>query len=143
MRKDILTAIMLTVLASAVSCRRNPVEGDRPDALMRFSVKGVEQLQGKSIIEDISGLRAACTPTINGSSITYKESVGIWADMDYLGTTRENLLPNVELAYYDKAGGNAEGWNYNFGSDEEYWTLGAVYRFRAVSYTHLTLPTKA
>ena len=131
MRKDILTVILLTVLATTVSCRRNPVEGDTPEARMRFSVTGVKQLQGKSIIEDISGLKAACTPTISGSTITYKESVGIWADMDYLGVTKENLLPNVQLAYYSKDSGNDEGWNYNFGKDEEYWNMGAVYRFRA------------
>lgn len=125
------TFIYCLVLGAAVlfSCSKpdGPVPGD---GKMTFSVTEVDGMNStRAMIEDIATLQTACTPS-SLSPFTLKESIGIWADFDYLGSTTKNLLSNVELAYYDKAAGNAEGWNYNYGTDEEYWQLGGVYRFR-------------
>ena len=125
------TFIYCLVLGAAVlfSCSKpdGPVPGD---GKMTFSVTGVDGMNStRAIIEDIATLRTACTPS-SSSPFTLRESVGIWADFDYMGSTTKNLLSNVELAYYHKEAGNADGWNYNYGTDEEYWQLGGVYRFR-------------
>lgn len=97
---------------------------------MTFGIRSVESMHStKSIVEDIADLEAACTPIM--SPFTLNESIGIWADYDYMGETYKNLLSNVELAFYTKTGGNLDGWNYNYGSSEEYWQLGGVYDFRA------------
>lgn len=114
------------------SCSRQEVPSPvRGQDRMTFSVTGVDGMNStKTMIGDIAGLQAVCTPS-SLSPFTLAESVGIWADFDYLGSTTKNLLSNVELAYYPKASGNSDGWNYNYGTDEEYWQLGGVYRFRA------------
>ena len=96
-----------------------------------FGVNSVESMQGtKAIIDEMADLEFECTP-ISTSPFELKESIGIWADYEYLGVTYNNLLSNVELAFYDKTGGNSDGWNYNYGKDEEYWQMGGVYYFRA------------
>ena len=121
----VLGAVVLSSCSKQV--RPFPSKGD---GKMTFSVTEVDGMNStRAMIEDIATLQTACTPS-SLTPFTLQESIGIWADFDYLGSTTKNLLSNVELAYYDKAAGNAEGWNYNYGTDEEYWQLGGVYRFR-------------
>ena len=130
MKKAIFIFVTLLV---AAGCRKEPVPGGRPDTgvPMTFGVASVESMQGtKAMIEDINDLKASCTP-VTISPFVLNESIGVWADYEYLGTTFNNLLSNVELAFYDKTGGNTDGWNYNYGKDEEYWQMGGIYYFRA------------
>ena len=130
MKKAIFIFVTLLV---AAGCRKEPVPGGRPDTgvPMTFGVASVESMQGtKAMIEDINDLEASCTP-VTISPFVLNESIGVWADYEYLGTTFNNLLSNVELAFYDKTGGNTDGWNYNYGKDEEYWQMGGIYYFRA------------
>ena len=130
MKKAIFIFVTLLV---AAGCRKEPVPGGRPDTgvPMTFGVASVESMQGtKAMIEDINDLKASCTP-VTISPFVLNESIGVWADYEYLGTTFNNLLSNVELAFYDKTSGNADGWNYNYGKDEEYWQMGGIYYFRA------------
>lgn len=130
MKKAIFIFVTLLV---AAGCRKEPVPGGRPDTgvPMTFGVASVESMLGtKAMIEDINDLKASCTP-VTISPFVLNESIGVWADYEYLGTTFNNLLSNVELAFYDKTGGNTDGWNYNYGKDEEYWQMGGIYYFRA------------
>lgn len=130
MKKAIFIFVTLLV---AAGCSKEPVPGGRPDTgvPMTFGVASVESMQGtKAMIEDINDLEASCTP-VTISPFVLNESIGVWADYEYLGTTFNNLLSNVELAFYDKTGGNTDGWNYNYGKDEEYWQMGGIYYFRA------------
>lgn len=130
MKKAIVIFVTLLV---AAGCRKEPVPGGRPDTgvPMTFGVASVESMQGtKAMIEDINDLKESCTP-VTTSPFVLNESIGVWADYEYLGTTFNNLLSNVELAFYDKTGGNTDGWNYNYGKDEEYWQMGGIYYFRA------------
>lgn len=126
---------ILTVILAMSGCRKD-LHPDRPAEsyhVMRFGVESVESLRGtKGIIENISNLETACTPLYVSPSLTLKESVGVWADYDYLDVTYSNLLSNVELAYYERPGGSSEGWNYgDDASDDEYWQIGGVYYFRS------------
>ena len=115
-------------------CRKEPRPDDlsRTDHVMHFGVESVEPMSGtKGIIESISNLQEACVPS-SLEPLTLKESVGIWADYDYMGTTYRNLLSDVELAYYDREKGSYEGWNYGASAeDDKYWQMGGVYYFRA------------
>lgn len=124
---------IFAVVSVICACRKEPVPDNGPlsDKPMYFGVKSVASMQGtKAVIEDFDDLKAACTP-VTMAPFKLAESIGIWADYNYLGVTYNNLLSNVELAFYDKTGGNEEGWNYNYGADEEYWQMGGVYYFRA------------
>ena len=128
--------IYIFIAIFALSGCRKDVQPDMPaesDHVMRFGVESVESLRGtKGIIENIDNLKTACTPLSEPPSLTLKESVGIWADYDYLDVTYSNLLSNVELAYYGRTGGSSEGWNYgDDASDDEYWQIGGVYYFRS------------
>lgn len=114
-------------------CRKDPrpADGDNSRVPIAFGISSVESMHGtKAIIEDLTDLEEECTPA-SKTPFTLKESIGIWADYEYLGVTYNNLLSNVELAFYEKAGGNKDNWNYNYGKDEEYWQMGGVYYFRA------------
>lgn len=127
--------IYIFIAIFALSGCRKDVQPDMPaesDHVMRFGVESVESLRGtKGIIENITDLETACTP-ISESPLTLNESVGVWADYDYLDVTYSNLLSDVELAYYDRTGGSSEGWNYgDDASDDKYWQIGGVYYFRA------------
>lgn len=124
---------VLAVLCLFSGCRKADIVPDpvQSDNAIRFSVKEVDGIKpAKSMIENINDLQTACTPK-SMSPFTLNESIGVWADFDYMGTTTKNLLSNVELAYYEKQAGNADNWNYNYGEDEEYWQVGGVYRFRS------------
>ena len=114
-------------------CRKEPrpSDGDNSRVPIAFGISSVESMHGtKAIIEDLTDLEEECTP-VSTTPFTLKESIGIWADYEYLGVTYNNLLSNVELAFYEKTGGNKDNWNYNYGKDEEYWQMGGVYYFRA------------
>lgn len=131
MRKTYSYILMASALLLA-SCEKQPSPTPTTDSIkMSFSVNGVEDMHTKCMIENITDLQRFCTPEIIGGTINHQESVGIWADLDYLGVTTENLLDDVQLAYYTKEGGNADGWNYYFGREEAYWQMGGKYRFRA------------
>lgn len=128
--RTIVLNLALGVVVLSSCAKQDPPAPVKGQDRLTFSVTEVDGMNStKTMIEDIATLRTACTPS-SLSPFTLQESIGIWADFDYLGTTTKNLLSNVELAYYDKAAGNADGWNYNYGTDEEYWQLGGVYRFR-------------
>ena len=124
---------IFTVLFALQGCGKenNLVDEHNETPAITFGVNSVESMQGtKAIIDEMVDLEFECTP-ISTSPFELKESIGIWADYEYLGVTYNNLLSNVELAFYDKTGGNSDGWNYNYGKDEEYWQMGGVYYFRA------------
>ncbi|MBO5708027.1 MAG: fimbrillin family protein [Bacteroidales bacterium] len=124
---------IFTVLFALQGCGKenNLVDEHTETPAITFGVNSVESMQRtKAIIDEMVDLEFECTP-ISTSPFELKESIGIWADYEYLGVTYNNLLSNVELAFYDKTGGNSDGWNYNYGKDEEYWQMGGVYYFRA------------
>lgn len=125
--------IILSVAMLCCGCNKEPQPSVSlpSDIAILFGVRSVEKPQStKSMIEDINDLKDACTPA-SLNPFEKKESIGIWADYEYLGSYEKDLLSNVELAYYEKANGNSEGWNYNHGTDEEYWQIGGIYYFRA------------
>lgn len=123
------------VILFLAGCWKDPHPGmkDESDHVMCFDVNSVEAMHGtKGVIEDIDDLQTACTPSQTSPSLVLKESIGVWADYIYLGATYSNLLSNVELAYYTRDGGSADGWNYGeSAADDVYWQMGGVYYFRA------------
>lgn len=131
--KNRIFILFAAAMVLSTGCHKDSIQSGGGDSApkMVFGVQSVAEIQGtKAIVESIDDLQSECTP-VSLSPFTLNESIGIWADYEYLDVTYKDLLSDVQLAYYDKAGGNSDGWNYNYGGDEVSWQLGGIYYFRA------------
>ncbi len=110
----------------------NAVVSDIP---IRWDVASIDVMQGhKKLIEENNGksaqivLQESCTPGLGD------ESIGIWADYQInVGdkvVKEENVFDGTQLIYQNKEDGNPYSY-WNYAGKDLYWTLGAVYTFRA------------
>ena len=125
---------VMLLLPMLVACAGNEVPvpevepvPEQEDMLIRWDVQSEGMVDGRMLINDDTGLQAACTP---GSG---DEAIGIWSAYRFEGDSVKNVLGvngDVNLVYNaSTAWDNWEGWTY--GEKAAFWKNKAVYYFNA------------